>query len=90
MSERRACAVVGAVIDAMQARLDRWPEAMRMRRRTVEHVFGTLKDWIGRSHFKPRTLKNVGTEASLHILAYNIKRAIALLGTRGLMAAMQV
>ena len=77
------------VIDAMQARLDRWPDAMRVRRRTVEHVFGTLKDWMGRSHFKTRTLKNVGTEASLHILAYNIKRAIALLGTKGLMAAMQ-
>lgn len=77
------------VIDAMQARLDRWPEAMRVRRRTVEHVFGTLKDWMGRSHFKTRTLKHVGTEASLHILAYNIKRAIALLGTKKLMAAMQ-
>ena len=77
------------VIDAMQARLDRWPDAMRVRRRTVEHVFGTLKDWMGRSHFKTRTLKNVATEASLHILAYNIKRAIALLGVPGLMAAMQ-
>lgn len=78
-----------AVIDAMQARLDRWPDAMRVRRRTVEHVFGTLKDWMGRSHFKTRRLGNVATEASLHILAYNIKRAIALLGTTKLMAAMQ-
>ena len=77
------------VIDAMQARLDRWPNAMRVRRRTVEHVFGTLKDWMGRSHFKTRTLKNVGTEASLHILAYNIKRAIALIGVPGLVAAIQ-
>jgi transposase len=78
-----------AVIDAMQARLDRWPDAMRIRRRTVEHVFGTLKDWMGRSHFKARRIENVGTEASLHILAYNIKRAIALLGTTRLIAAMQ-
>lgn len=78
------------VIEAMQARLDRWPDAMRVRRRTVEHVFGTLKDWMGRSHFKTRTLKNVATEASLHILAYNIKRTIALLGTTRLRAAMQV
>ena len=77
------------VIEAMQARLDRWPDAMRVRRRTVEHVFGTLKDWMGRSHFKMHRLKNVGTEASLHILAYNIKRAIALLGTKKLIAAMQ-
>ena len=61
------------VIEAMQARLDRWPDAMRVRRRTVEHVFGTLKDWMGRSHFKMRRLGNVATEASLHILAYNIK-----------------
>lgn len=77
------------IIEAMQARLDQMPDAMRIRRRTVEHVFGTLKDWMGRSHFKTRTLKNVRTEASLHVLAYNIKRAIALLGTQKLMAAMQ-
>ena len=77
------------VIEVMQARLDRWPGAMRVRRRTVEHVFGTIKDWMGRSHFKMRRLKNVATEASLHILAYNIKRVIALLGTPKLIAAMQ-
>jgi hypothetical protein len=77
------------VIEAMQARLDRMPGAMRVRRRTVEHVFGTIKDWMGRSHFKTRRLKNVATEASLHILAYNIKRAIALLGTTRLIEAMQ-
>ena len=71
------------VIDAMQTRLDRWPDAMRVRRRTVEHIFGTLKDWMGRSHFKTRTLKNVGTEATLHILASNIKRAIAVSECRG-------
>ena len=73
----------------MQARLDRWPDAMRVRRRTVEHVFDTLKDWMGRRHFKMRRLGNIATEASLHILAYNIKRAIALLGTTQLMVAMQ-
>ncbi|RYF03540.1 MAG: IS5/IS1182 family transposase, partial [Oxalobacteraceae bacterium] len=76
------------VIEAMQARLERWPDAMRVRRRTVEHVFGTLKDWMGRSHFRTRRLENVATEASLHILAYNIKRAIALRGVSGLIAAM--
>ena len=77
------------VMEAMQARLDRWPNAMRVRRRTVEHVFGTLKDWMGRSHFKTRRLRNVGTEMSLHVLAYNIKRAIALVGAPKLVAAMQ-
>lgn len=78
-----------AVMEAMQARLDHMPNAMRVRRRTVEHVFGTIKDWMGRSHLKTRTLKNVATEMSLHILAYNIKRAIALVGVPGLIAAMR-
>jgi transposase len=77
------------VVEAMQARLDRCPDAMRVRRRTVEHVFGTLKDWMGRSHFKTRRLGNVATETSRNILACNIKRAIALRGMPGLIAAMQ-
>ena len=77
------------VIEAMQARLDRMPNAMRVRRRTVEHVFGTIKDWMGRAHFKTWRLKNVGTGIGLHILAYNIKRAIALIGVPRLIAAMQ-
>jgi len=77
------------VLDAMQDRLDRMPNAMRIRRCTVEHVFGTLKDWMGRSHFKTRTLHNVGTEMSLQVLAYNLKRAITLLGARALMEAMK-
>jgi transposase len=78
-----------AVMEAMQARLDHMPNAMRVRRQTVEHVFGTIKDWMGRSHLKTRTLKNVATEMSLHVLAYNIKRAIALVGVPGLIAAMR-
>ena len=77
------------VVEAMQDRLDRMPDAMRVRRRTIEHVFGTIKDWMGRSHFKTKTLGRVSTEMSLHVLAYNIKRAIALLGPTKLIAAMQ-
>ncbi len=77
------------VVEAMQDRLDRMPDAMRIRRRTVEHVFGTIKDWMGRSHFKTRRLANGGTEMSLHVLAYNLKRAIALLGAPGLIAVMR-
>ena len=73
----------------MQAGLDHMPDAMRIRRRTVEDVFGTIKDWMGRSHFKTRTLRNAPTEMSLHVLAYNIKRVIALMGAPGLIAAMQ-
>src|ERR1700693_5505948 len=63
------------VLDAMQARLDRTPDAMLVRRQTVEHPFGTIKAWMGSTHFLTRTLKRVSTEMSLHVLAYNIKRA---------------
>ena len=78
-----------AVIDAMQERLDRKPKAMRIRRATVEHPFGTLKAWMGATHFKTRTLEKVRTEMSLHVLAYNLKRVIAILGPGPLMAAMR-
>ena len=78
-----------AIIEAMQARLDRRPGVMRVRRATVEHPFGTLKAWMGATHFKMRALKNVRTEMSLHVLAYNLKRVIALVGVRPLIAAIQ-
>jgi transposase len=78
-----------AVIEAMQARLDRAPKAMRIRRATVEHPFGTLKAWMGATHFKTKRLENVRTEMSLHVLAYNLKRMIAILGVQPLMAAMR-
>src|SRR5215813_3888990 len=78
-----------AVIEAMQRRLDETPNAMRVRRSIVEHVFGTIKDWMGRDHFRTRRLANVGTEMSLHILAYNVKRAVAVLGAPALMAAIR-
>ena len=78
-----------AVIEAMQARLERMPKAMRIRRATVEHVFGTLKAWMGATHFQTRTLEKVRTEMSLHVLAYNLKRVIAILGVQPLMAAMR-
>jgi len=78
-----------AVIDAMQERLDSRPNAMRVRRATVEHPFGTLKAWMGATHFKLRTLEKVSTEMSLHVLAYNLKRVIAILGPQPLMTAMR-
>lgn len=77
------------VLETMQRRLDREPRAMRIRRQTVEHVFGTLKAWMGATHFKTRRLKNVSAEMSLQVLAYNLKRVIAILGVRPLIAAMQ-
>jgi transposase len=78
-----------AVIEAMQDRLDRHPRAMRIRRATVEHAFGTLKAWMGATHFKMRTLEKVRTEMSLHVLAYNLKRMIAILGVGPLIQAMR-
>src|SRR5271169_4928609 len=77
------------VIDAMRERLDRRPDAMRIRRATVEHPFGTLKAWMGATHFRTRTLEKVRTEMSLHVLAYNLKRVIAILGPEPLMQAMR-
>jgi transposase len=77
------------VLDAMQKRLDQVPQAMILRRQTVEHPFGTIKAWMGATHFLTRTLKRVGTEMSLQVLAYNMKRVIAILGVRPLMEAIR-
>jgi transposase len=78
-----------AVLEAVEARLDREPERMRTRRETVEHPFGTLKYWMGYTHFQTKTLKNVSTEMSLHVLAYNFKRVLAILGVQPLLQAIQ-
>ena len=78
------------VIEAMQRRLDRQPGAMTLRRRTVEHVFGTLKYWMGSTHFLTRTLEHVSTEMSLHVLAYNLKRVLQVLGIAKAMKAMKL
>jgi transposase len=78
------------VLEAMRRRLDRQPDAMTLRRRTVEHVFGTLKHWMGSTHFLTRRLEHVGTEMSLHVLAYNLKRVLQILGTAKTMKAMRL
>lgn len=78
-----------AVIDALQARMDLRPRAMRERRSLVEHPFGTIKAWMGHTHFLTKRLPNVKTEISLHILAYNMKRVMAVLGTKTLMNAIR-
>jgi transposase len=77
------------VLEAMQDRLDRTPEASRLRRQTVEHPFGTLKAWMGSTHFLTKTLPRVSTEMSLHVLAYNLKRAMQIIGILPLMQAMK-
>jgi hypothetical protein len=77
-----------AVLEAMQHRIDRHPQIMRLRRETVEHPFGTLKLWMGAVHFLTRTLQRVRTEMSLHVLAYNLKRVMRILGVGQLMKAL--
>jgi hypothetical protein len=77
------------VLDAMQKRLDQKSDAMRLRRQTVEHPFGTIKAWMGATHFLTRTLKRVSTEMSLQVLAYNMKRVIRILGIKPLMEAIR-
>ena len=77
------------VLDTMQQRLDQAPEKMEVRRETVEHPFGTIKAWMGSTHFLTKTLPKVRTEMSLHVLAYNLKRVMKILGVVPLMEAIQ-
>ena len=77
------------VLEAVQKRLDRNPQAMRVRRETVEHPFGTLKMRMGATHFLMKRLPKVATEMALHVLAYNLTRAINIIGIQPLMAAMR-
>jgi hypothetical protein len=78
-----------SVLEKAQARLDRSPDAMRIRRATVEHPFGTLKAWMGSTHFLTKTLDKVSTEMSLHVLAYNMKRMMNIVGTKDLIEAIR-
>ena len=73
------------VLETMQQRMDRLPQASIWRRRTAEHPFATIKAWMGATHFLSKTLPRVRTEMSLHVLAYNMKRAMTLLGAQRLM-----
>jgi transposase len=76
------------VLEAVQRRLDENPQAMRQRRETVEHPFGTLKMRMGATHFLMKRLPKVATEMALHVLAYNLTRALNILGVKPLIAAM--
>lgn len=73
-----------AVLEEMQRRLNQAPEMMRVRKRTVEHPFGTLKQWMGSTHFLTHRLVGVSAEMSLNVLAYNMKRVMKIIGTEGL------
>jgi transposase len=77
------------LLEAVQRRLDENPDKMRQRRETVEHPFGTIKMWMGATHFLMKRLKNVRTEMALNVLAYNLTRVMNIIGIRPLMAAIQ-
>ena len=70
------------MLEAAQKRLDENPQAMRQRRETVEHPFGTMKARMGATHFLMRRLPKVATEMALHVLAYNLTRVINIVGVK--------
>jgi hypothetical protein len=77
------------ILEAMEDRVDRLSNCMRIRGSTVEHPFGTIKSWLGPTHFQMKTLKHVSTEMSLHVLSYNLKRMLQMFGVVPLMAAIR-
>src|SRR5499427_4353113 len=77
------------VLEAVQQRLDQDPQAMRRRRETVEHPFGTIKARMGATHFLMKTLPRVAAEMALHVLAYNLTRVINIIGSVRLIAAIR-
>jgi Transposase DDE domain len=76
------------VLETVQARLDHHPEKMAVRRSTSEHPFGTIKCWMGATHFLTKRLPKVSTEMALNVLAYNIKRVMAIIGVAGMLEAL--
>src|SRR4051794_27262251 len=82
MKKSYACQVAGG-------RLDANPQAMRQRRETVEHPFGTIKARMGATHFQMRTLPKVATEMALAVLAYNLTRVMNIMGVKPMIAAMR-
>jgi transposase len=77
------------LLEAVQQRLDANPQAMRVRRETAEHPFGTLKMRMGATHFLMKTLPKVASEMALHVLAYNLTRVMNIFGIKPLLAAIR-
>jgi Transposase DDE domain len=78
-----------AILERVQKRLDENPEKVPLRSRTVEHPFGTIKAWMGATHFKMKTLPHVATKMALHVLAYNMMRVMKILGVPRLVEVMR-
>ena len=76
-------------LDQMDELMTSMPESMLIRKQTVEHPFGTIKSWMGSTHFLTKRLQNVSTEMSLHVLAYNLRRMMSIPGPDNLIAAMR-
>jgi len=79
----------GKVLELHEQRMNENPTMMQLRKQIVEHPFGTIKSWMGMSHFKTKTLSRVSTEMSLHVLAYNLTRMINIMGVKPLIRAIQ-
>ena len=79
----------GKVLEIHEQRMNENPTMMQLRKQTVEHPFGTIKSWMGMSHFKTKTLKRVSTEMSLHVLTYNLTRMINIMGIKPLIRAIE-
>ena len=77
------------VLERMHKRIDDDPSKLALRSMTVEHPYGTIKSWMGATHFKMKRLKNVATEMALHVLAYNMKRVMKIIGIPALIDAMR-
>jgi hypothetical protein len=73
----------------MEVGMENMPDSMLIRKQTVEHPFGTIKSWMGSTHFQMKTLKHVSTEMSLHVLAYNLMRTIKIMGAKPLISALR-
>ncbi|MCK5887184.1 MAG: transposase, partial [Alcanivorax sp.] len=78
-----------SALDRMEERIHTNPSLMTIRRCTVEHPFGTIKAAMGATHFQMRRLRNVRTEMALHVLAYNLKRVMNIIGARALLAGIR-
>lgn len=72
------------MLEQMQVRLNNAQDMMLIRKQTVEHLFGTLKQWIGATHFLTKRLAGVSADMSLNVLSYNLKRVMKIIGVQGL------
>ena len=77
------------MLDELDKRMANEPGRMAIRSSTVEHPFGTIKSWMGQTHFQMKTISKVATEMSLHVLAYNLRRVLTILGPEELAAAIR-